>query len=154
MTNTFSRSRPIPSGRWRRPILGSDIRLTRRIALGEAVTGTYAMFCRRRHSDYVAGVFIPGQPDPLPYRRPIQCAGCGEVFEADAVHDDPTANSCVLTHHWDSSECHGDRTRICPQCGDVGRFRPAVRCAACRTFPCTCPIEDRLEEQPYANPST
>ena len=117
----------------RRPILGSDIRVARSVAAGAPVTALYALFCRRHACDTATGVFLAGRPDPLPYVRPIQCRACGNVFEGNGAPDD------FMEH-----------PGICPGCGDLTSFRRAPRCARCRTFPCTCLVEDEPEDSPHA----
>lgn len=129
-----------------RPGLLGDRRLAGRIAAGERTTWEYARFCSRRGVAAPDGVFCVGRPDPFAYRRPVQCRQCGEIFETDALVDNPIAAVCVLAERWGDPQVAepAEWLACCPSCAARESFTPAVVCEACGDFPCTCREHDDL----------
>ncbi|HDZ19960.1 MAG TPA: hypothetical protein ENH80_14445 [Phycisphaerae bacterium] len=129
-----------------RPALLGDRRLAQRIAAGERTTWEYARFCRRRAVADSDGVFCVGRPDPFAYRRPVHCRQCGEIFETDALVDNPAAAVCVLAERWGDPQVAepAEWLACCPSCAAHESFTPTVVCEACGDFPCTCREHDEL----------
>lgn len=110
------------------------------IAAGRRTTWPYRRWCAANGLSVGTGVLFADAPRPLPYRRPVQCRHCGDVVERDLL-DEPGHSVRTLRGrqfgHPDRRE-PDEYDTVCPECGALGPYQPAVVCAACDEYPCIC----------------